>query len=876
MATGDTTGHKTTIESDGAHWKLCANNTAHQLGEVLVVNGGMSKEDRHLIEGYLAHRWNLQNTLPTEHPYKTSTAVSISSYDPDPNPVLTYSLVDGNDSLDNDLFTIDENGTLSTNASIDATLKPSANIRIGVTDEHNATTTQEFTIRILKENAPTTGNISITGVPEVGNYLSVDTNLTDADGLASLSYQWLRNGTGPKSSINLPSSGPSAILVSANGSHMYVANSGSKTLALYDLNTTTGELFLKHIYSNNVNGNLGLYSFRNLHFGPNESFIYVIVGNGVAWYSRNQTSGLLNYRGILTDYTNGDGMGGASEMVFSSNGANAYLVSNGDDAITRFNRNTTTGALSYQSTMKDSNNAAYGMDGASNLVISPDSKHLYASATNEDSINVFTRNTSNGTISYSGKITDGINGVNGLNGASDMVISADGKFIYALAPNDSAISWYSRNLSTGGLSYLGVLKDGVSGVDGLDGCNRLMFVANESYLLVSSIYDDAIARFSRNATTGMLTYEGVLKNSSLEASILDAPNGFALVEGISRLYVSASHDNAIGWYDLNASSASLTYAGVHTFSDENISHDLQSVNRIFNSKDGNFSYLFDGGAKISWHKRDLANGGMVQKGAIQGSGNGLKGIADLAFSADQKFVYIANKGSDSLSWYSRDSETGALQFISSLYDGVNGVDGLAEVCGVRVSKDGENLYAIGYKDNSISWFDLNKSTGAITYIGLLRDGVSGVDGMEEPFRIEIHPNDSLVYVISEEDDAIAYFSRNSNGALTYRGRFFNQSQLDDPRSFLISNDGQSLYAGASPQPGHQGNRKIVRFSLNDTSGSLTYKSSLIVGQDGVFGFSRFLQSSNGLHFYSSGSGLSIFDINQTSGDLSYEKQYLVD
>ena len=66
-------------------------------------------------------------------------------------------------------------------------------------------------------------------------------------------------------------------------------------------------------------------------------------------------------------------------------------------------------------------------------------------------------------------------------------------------------------------------------------------------------------------------------------------------------------------------------------------------------------------------------------------------------------------------------------------------------------------------------------------------------------------------------------------------------------------------------------RKIVRFSLNDTSGSLTYKSSLIVGQDGVFGFSRFLQSSNGLHFYSSGSGLSIFDINQTSGDLSYRK-----
>ena len=41
--------------------------------------------------------------------------------------------------------------------------------------------------------------------------------------------------------------------------------------------------------------------------------------------------------------------------------------------------------------------------------------------------------------------------------------------------------------------------------------------------------------------------------------------------------------------------------------------------------------------------------------------------------------------------------------------------------------------------------------------------------MEEPFRIEMHPNDSLVYVISEEDDAIAYFSRNSSGDLSFRG-----------------------------------------------------------------------------------------------------------
>ena len=93
------------------------------------------------------------------------------------------------------------------------------------------------------------------------------------------------------------------------------------------------------------------------------------------------------------------------------------------------------------------------------------------------------------------------------------------------------------------------------------------------------------------------------------------------------------------------------------------------------------------GSQISWHKRDLANGGMVQKGAIQGSGNGLKGIADLSFSRSKICIHC-KQGSDSLSWYSRDSETGALAIYQFSYDGVNGVDGLAEVCGVRVSKVG--------------------------------------------------------------------------------------------------------------------------------------------------------------------------------------------
>ena len=48
-------------------------------------------------------------------------------------------------------------------------------------------------------------------------------------------------------------------------------------------------------------------------------------------------------------------------------------------------------------------------------------------------------------------------------------LSADGKHAYVTGDGDYAVSWFGRNASTGELTYAGMLKDGVNGVDGLDG-----------------------------------------------------------------------------------------------------------------------------------------------------------------------------------------------------------------------------------------------------------------------------------------------------------------------------------------------------------------------------------------------------------------------
>jgi hypothetical protein len=51
--------------SAGAYWNgsLC---------EVLVIASSVSTANRQTIEGYLAHKWGLSSSLPSDHPYKSA------------------------------------------------------------------------------------------------------------------------------------------------------------------------------------------------------------------------------------------------------------------------------------------------------------------------------------------------------------------------------------------------------------------------------------------------------------------------------------------------------------------------------------------------------------------------------------------------------------------------------------------------------------------------------------------------------------------------------------------------------------------------------------------------------------------------------------
>ncbi len=84
---------------------------------------------------------------------------------------------------------------------------------------------------------------------------------------------------------------------------------------------------------------------------------------------------------------------------------------------------------------------------------------------------------------------------------------------------------------------------------------------------------------------------------------------------------------------------------------------------------------------------------------------------------------------DALVVFARDGGTGQLTLFQTLKDGVGGIDGLNNPTSVAVSRDSKYVYVTAGLDNSLTVFERNSTTGQLSSVQFLKDGVGGVDGL---------------------------------------------------------------------------------------------------------------------------------------------------
>jgi 6-phosphogluconolactonase (cycloisomerase 2 family) len=381
-------------------------------------------------------------------------------------------------------------------------------------------------------------------------------------------------------------------------------------------------------------------------------------------------------------------------------------------------------------------------------------------------------------ITHVQTVIDGVNGVDGLSGTFYVTVSPDGTHVYASGGNESALAAFSRDGATGELTFIEAQVNGQDGVGGLAGGFYVAMSPEGTHVYVAGQTDHALSVFSRDGATGALTFVETKIDGQDGVDGLAGAIGVTVSPDGAHVYAAGIIDNALSVFSRDGATGALTFVEAH----------------------------FD----------DLAGV------------NGLLQASSVTVSPDGAHVYATGFGDHSFAVFSRDGATGALTFVEAKIDGQDGVDGLEGACSAAMSPDGAHVYAVGNFEHALAVFSRDGSSGALTFVEVVRDGVNGVDGIEFAFTATVSPDGAHVFAAGSTDNAIAVFSRNiESGALTFVEKVQNGVNgvegLSGALSVTLSPDGAHVYATSNSDSAIVGFEKGVLVAL---SGRLTNGQSL--------------------------------------------------
>lgn len=718
--------------------------------------------------------------------YNQPFATGIDDGDPSTTQVLTFHVVATNSSL----FSVQPSIEVS-NGNLSFTPASNANgftaVQVSLSDdgpngggEVNTSATQTFYITINPVNDPPSINAPGTATTLQNGTTTVTINIADIDN--------------PIGSLQVSATSSNLTLVT-NGGFTFSPTAGTMTMTIRPECGQVGLSFVTITVEDNGSPNLSSTAILSLFVTPAPAFD--ITGATAPCPRISVQYGIPATPGATYewDVTNGILISGQGTTSASINWESGTTGSVHATIITP--AGCTFSSVLFVSTLNISANPDYAITatGSSvtfNVLTNDDGSTLVLiGATDPPNGSLVTN--ANGSVTYT---PDG--GFEGFDSFNYTIRDANG----CLETGASVQVVVSDQVDRINLFYVERQKDKVGPVRGMRNPRGTAVSPDGNNVYVAGQADNSVVIFDRTASDGTLTYVGRERHNSNGVQSMRYPTGVVVSPDGKHVYVASYGSGAVVSFTRNSGTGELTY-----------------LERKVDGK-------FDAGKKIV----------------------GISRAIELTLSRDGKSLYVTGYTDNSVVLFRRDVNTGLLQFVERHKDGQGGVDGLRYPLGLDVSPDGKNVYVSGSGDDAVAVFARDNTTGKLTYRSRVEDGNGGVDGIADAADVAVSSDGDHVYVAGYGDEAIAAFSRDGNGDLTYINKVTG-GLLDGIASLESSPNGVHIFGAAEIDDA------LVVLERDASSGELTYLEGLRDGVDGTDGLkgARFVSvSPDGFHLYTAG------------------------
>ncbi|HUI25583.1 MAG TPA: beta-propeller fold lactonase family protein, partial [Candidatus Kryptonia bacterium] len=242
--------------------------------------------------------------------------------------------------------------------------------------------------------------------------------------------------------------------------------------------------------------------------------------------SRSHASFLTFVEALKNNVGGVSGLTDVLWVAISPDGRHLYAAGFADNAVVVLGRDSLTGALTLIETKVNGVDGVRGISGPTAIAVSPDGRHVYVAGGNENALAVFARDANTGMLTFVQVLRDGIAGVDGLMAPSAIAASPDGSSVYVAAFTSNALAVFTRDRSSGALTFTQVVPYTVGIIDGLRGASGVVVSPDGAHVYATGQVDNAVAVFSRNPISGTLQYVEVQRDG------INGVDGLATASGV--------------------------------------------------------------------------------------------------------------------------------------------------------------------------------------------------------------------------------------------------------------------------------------------------------------------------------------------------------